>query len=215
MFQYESSYTLDKKEQQKEIKAFIEKIKPGKTIVHNQKVVPNIINMAPDISSLNASIEGADQEIIGNWGIPKALLSREKSVSQATLEFAIRSMYESSVASTQQYLKYEIEKQIYDDIAENLGYEDCHPEHIWNVAKFHDAPVIRSLIYGVREGVISPQTMVEMLGWDIKVMDNKPDSEEKPRDRLPTDERPVTMSDLEVMLDEKFEKFSHLLEREA
>lgn len=206
LFKFDTSYVKDKEEQQKEIRKFINKIEPGKTIAHNQKVEPQIINMTPDIASLNDAIESADQEIIGNWGIPRALLSRERSVSQATLEFAIRSLYESSVASIQQYFKHEIENQIYDLIARDMDYSHGSAKHTWKPAKFHDSPVIRALTYSVKEGVISPKTMVTMLGWDVEDIPDDVDDDVKPRDRKPVDDRPISMEDMEDLLERKLSK---------
>lgn len=139
--------------------------------------------------------------------IPRALLSRESSVSQATLEFAIKSLYESSVASIQQYFKHEIENQIYDLIASDMDYDGTKPKHTWKPAKFHDSPVIRALTYSVKEGVISPQTMVTMLGWDVDELPDDIDDEVKPREREPVDDRPVSMEDMEDLLERKFSEY--------
>lgn len=209
LFRFNTSYVKDKKEQEKEIKRFIDQIEPGRTIVHNQQVEPSIINMTPDISALNQAIDSADQEIIGNWGIPKTLFSRG-TISQNALEFSLRSMYESVIAGTQQYMKYEIENQIYDLVAVNMGYERGSVKHVWRPAKFHDSPVIRALTYAVKEAVISPKAMVTMLGWpEGSVLDV--DDEVRPRERVPVADRPITMREIEDLLDEKL---SFLKDRE-
>lgn len=200
IFQYNTSYMKDEEEQKKEIKRFINKIGPGKTIVHNQNVEPNLVDMTPDLSALNTAIISADEEIIGNWGIPKALVSRERTEDMSTLEFALQAMYEGPIASIQQYFKKEIERQIYKQIADALGIEDTNPVHIWNANKFHDSPTIRALTYSVKEGVISPEAMIEMLGWNAKSLDANVDDKAEPRERVPPDERPVTMKALKNKL---------------
>lgn len=192
IFKYDTSYVKDKEKQKKEVKKFISKIKPGKTIVHNQQVEPNIIDMTPDISSLNQAIRSADEEIIGNWGIPKALLSRERTEDMSTLEFSIQTLYEGPVKSIQQYLSNEIETQIYDKIADRMGKEDYTVNHLWKANKFKDSPTIRALTYAVKEGVISARDMVSMLGWNVKEVKDV-DDEPREREPLPVDERPVTM----------------------
>jgi|GEM_PF-4325520 len=201
IFKYNTSYVKDKEQQKKEIRRFISKIKPGKTIVHNQQVDPNIINMTPDIKALIEAIKNADEEIIGNWGIPKTLLSRETE-SQSSLEFAIQTLYEGPVKSIQQYFEHEIEKQIYSQIAEKLGLTNSKINHMWKATHFKDSPTIRALTYAVKEGVISPRDMISMLGWNVF---NIPDADDdkKKRDRLPTDERPVSMGELKKILGDK------------
>lgn len=207
LFQYDTTYTKNKEQQKKEIRRFINKIEPGKTIVHNQQVEPEIIDMTPDISSLNEAIKSADEEIVGNWGIPKALLSREQTEDMSTLEFSIQTLYEGPIKSVQQYFKREIEKQIYDRIAERMGVENEEPEHIFKNNKFQDSPTIRALTYAVKEGVISPKSMIEMLGWSSKSLKSDIDDNAKPRERKPPEERPVTMDklrqELSVVLDEE------------
>jgi len=200
IFKYDTSYIKDEEQQRKEIREFINKIGPGKTIVHNQNVEPNLIDMTPDINALNSAIRSADEEIIGNWGIPKALLSRERTEDMSTLEFSIQTLYEGPISSTQQYFKNEIEKQIYNQIAENIGvdYNEC--EHIWRANKFHDSPTIRALTYAVKEGVISPKSMIEMLGWSSKSLKSDIDDKAEPKERKPPDERPVTMSQIKRII---------------
>lgn len=191
LFQYDTSYVKDKEEQKKEIKKFINKVEPGKTIVHNQKVEPEIIDMTPDLNALNTAIKSADEEIIGNWGIPKALLSRERTEDMSTLEFSIQTLYEGPIKSVQQYFSRELEKQVYERIAKKKGIdvEDINPEHRWKANQFKDSPTIRALTYAVKEQVISPQDMINMLGWNVDV----DDSVEKREPKEP-DERPITMN---------------------
>lgn len=197
LFRFDTSFVSDKEKQKKEMKRFSDKIKPGKTIVHNKKVKADIIDMSPDIGSLNESIDNADQEIMGNWSIPKALLSREQSSTGASLAPAVRSLYESTVASVQQYFKDEVEGQIYDKIAKEMEYEDHSVRHVWRPPKFHDSTLIRALSYAVRNGVISPKDMVSMLGWDVEdVPDAGDDSDAAPREKQPPDNQPETMEDI-------------------
>jgi len=198
IFKYNTSYVKDKEQQKKEIRRFISKIKPGKTIVHNQQVDPNIIDMTPDIKALIDAIKNADEEIIGNWGIPKTLLSRE-SENQSSLEFAIQTLYEGPVKSVQQYFEHEIEQQIYKQIAKKLGLTNPKVNHMWKATHFKDSPTIRALTYAVKEGVISPRDMISMLGWNVFNIPDADDDREK-RDRLPTDERPVSMEELKSFL---------------
>ncbi|MGV9141476.1 MAG: phage portal protein [Promethearchaeota archaeon] len=198
IFEYDTSYVKNEEQQRKEIREFVSKIGPGKTIVHNQNVEPNIIDMSPDLSALNQAIRSADEEIIGNWGIPKALLSRQRTEDMSTLEFSIQTLYEGPVSSIQQYFKKEIEKQVYEKVVDMKGYnpEEVQVEHIWNANKFHDSPTIRALTYSVKEGVISPQAMIEMLGWNSKSLNADIDDKVEPRERKDPEDRPVTMSSL-------------------
>lgn len=211
VFKYNTEHMVEDEEQERQIREdmqrFAAQIEPGKTIVHNQKIEPTIIDMSPNINALNQAIESADQEILGNYGVPRALLSREGTTSRGALEFSIKAMYESSVLSIQQYYKFEIGRQIYDLIAEEMDYSRGSAEHKWRPPKFHDSTLIRALSYAVKEGIIKPSEMITMLGWPLKMLPDV-DEDREPDERVPPDERMPTMSlqDIEMLLEEKLDE---------
>lgn len=123
--------------------ALIEKVKkelmPGRSYIHNQTISAEKVDLQPDLQSLINAKEKIDEEIIGNWNIPKALLAREKTVTRATLEVALKALYEGPIEGIQQDLKRKIEKYWYDPIVDDLGYaKKIRIKHIWNPISWYD-----------------------------------------------------------------------------
>ena len=75
-------------------------LRPGAVVVTNRAVIPHVVQYNPDLNSLIRAMERQDEEIIGNYGIPKALLSRERTMARATLEFSLRAFYDIRAAQT-------------------------------------------------------------------------------------------------------------------
>jgi len=150
-----------------QIKKFKDEIKPGMSIVTNLNVEGKIYDMKPDLNGLVRAEEKVDEEIMGNWQMPKALLSREKTMTKATLEFSIQALYAGPVAGVQRFFKRELERNFYDNIVKKMGYD---PEiyvvkMIWNPLVLADASLIRALTEAVSKGVLSQQQMFDILGW--------------------------------------------------
>jgi len=116
-----------------------------------------------------------DTEIIGNFGIPKALLSREKTVARATLEFSIRGFYESSIAGEQTYLKRQLERQWYDPLVKSMGYGDkIRIRHEWRPILDPESDLIIALVRAYDKGVISGDEFFRRLGWELDRVPEEP-----------------------------------------
>jgi len=162
-------------------------LKPGAVVVTNMQVAPKVIQYNPDLNNLIRAIEKQDEEIIGNYGIPKALLSREKTIARATLEYSIRSFYESTVAGEQIYFKRQLEKQWYDPIVKALGYDDkIRIRHEWRPIIDPESDLITALVRAFEAGVVSAEEFFRRLGWELdRVIDKTKDvPDEKPEEKV-------------------------------
>jgi len=143
-------------------------LRPGAIVIVNSAVTSNVTQYNPDMNNLIRAIEMQDTEIIGSFGIPKALLSREKTMARATLEYSIRSFYESTIAGEQQYLGRQLEKQWYDPIVESLGYEDkIRIRHEWKPILSPASDLILALTRAGEAGLIDVEKFFQELGWQL------------------------------------------------
>ena len=143
-------------------------LKPGAVVITNKSVVPHVIQYSPNLGDIIRACEMQDTEIIGNFGIPKALLSREKTVARATLEFSIRGFYESSIAGEQTYLKRQLERQWYDPLVKSMGVEDkIRIRHEWRPIIDPESDLIVALVRAYDKGVISGDEFFRRLGWEL------------------------------------------------
>lgn len=60
-------------------------IEPGVSLVTNKSIEFNVVNMTPDLQSLMLIRQSVDEEILGNFGIPKPLVGREKCALGSTV----------------------------------------------------------------------------------------------------------------------------------
>jgi len=147
-------------------------------IVTNLNVDGKVYDMKPDLNGLVRAEEKVDEEIMGNWQMPKALLSREKTMTKATLEFSLHALYAGPVAGVQRFYKRELERQWYDVIVTKMGHDPnvYKVKHEWNPMVLADASLIRALSDAVKNEVMTKEEMYSILGW--KVMDSKVKPEE-------------------------------------
>jgi len=160
--------STDKGKSAQQIADFKKEIKPGMSIVTNKKVEGKVYDMKPDLNGLVRAEEKVDEEIMGNWQMPKALLSREKTMTKSTLEFSLHALYSGPVAGVQLYYKRALERQWYDMIVEKAGYDPTvyKVKHVWNPMVLADANLIRALAYAVEKKVMTKKEMYTMLGWE-------------------------------------------------
>lgn len=150
------------------LEAIKQKIKPGTTIVTNKAVEGAPIDLRPDLHSLVEAKERIDEEIIGNWQMPKTLFGREKTVTRASLETALKALFEGPIAGIQAYYKQELERQWYDRMLVALGVEDqVRLRHEWLPVSYYDfiqmSPAVAKLF---SSGAIDRAQVQEILRMD-------------------------------------------------
>lgn len=164
LFQMDTT-TLTEEEEEKELLKFSEKLKPGNSVVFNKNVEASVVKMSPNVQMLIAAWEAVNEEIIGNFGVPKALLARERTMNRATLEFSIKAMYESQVEGIQAYLKHEVERQLYAQIIEKHGLEEkIRAVHNWK--PYHKTELValsEAVVKLVESKIIGPRKAWELL----------------------------------------------------
>jgi len=166
LFEMDTRAIPDPKEKKRKMQEFAQELKPGRSVVHNTSVKSKILDLKPDMIGLVKAIEKMDEEIMGNFAIPKALLSREKTLSKATLEFSIKCLYDGPVASIQRYFKREIERQFYDRILQRRGWaKDFTVKHIWRPITIYSPELINALVKAVSVGAMTKKEMFHIMGW--------------------------------------------------
>jgi len=158
-------------------------LRPGAIVVINRAVEHTVVQYNPDLNNLIRAIDKQDEEIIGNFGIPKALLSREKTMARATLEFSIKAFYESTIAAEQHYLKRTLEKQWYDPLVESLGYIDkIRIRHEWRPILQPDADFMQALVQAYRWGAVSAEEFFRRVGWELDRIKEEATPQEKDKE---------------------------------
>lgn len=165
-------------------------LKPGAVVVCNRPVVPTVVQYNPDLNNLIRAIEKQDEEIIGSFGIPKALLSREKTTARATLEFSIRAFYESTIAGDQAYLKRQLEGQWYDPLVKRMKLDDkIRIRHEWRPILDPQSELVVALVRAYEAGVIGGTEFFRRLGWEIdRVEEEVDETPKKPKTQTPPNE---------------------------
>jgi len=159
----------------KALKDFADSLKPGRSIVHNQSVESKTISLHPNIGDIVLAMSRTDEEIIGNFNIPKALVARERTMNRATLEYSLRALYEGPIEGLQMDLKREIERQFYDRIVASEGLEGkVKIAHVWNpltYEDFRDLAMVVANLYS--KGVIDKDKAFEILHWREEIQTEK------------------------------------------
>lgn len=186
IFQMDTSGCDSDEEADQALEDFESKIEPGKPVVTNSTVEGTFFNAMPDIDRIGRAIEKVDEEIMGNFGIPKALVAREKSLNRATLEYSLQALYQSQIEGLQQYFSREIQSQLLHLIRdEKLGESSTMVcELIWNPRTSLDldrqfGPAIK--LYAM--GLIDEEYLYDLLSLDKNRMPDftEPEGkEEKP-----------------------------------
>ncbi len=135
---------LSDSDAQKAIDDHVAQVKPGKSIVTNQRIKVEVVDLKPDVPGLIQALEYCDYEIIGSFRVPRFLLGREKQVNRATAEMEFRAFIDGPVADIQRYIGRQVERQWYDRIIRRelgIGEDTVLPirvKHVWNPASSED-----------------------------------------------------------------------------
>jgi hypothetical protein len=155
-------------------KDFTDQLKPGRSVVYNKSIKATTASLSPDLQSLTIAVSKVDEDIIGNFSIPKALLAKEKTMNRATLEYSLKALYDGPVKSVQRYLKREIERQIYEDIIKTYDevyntnfYANVRIIHRFKPTPIYDINLLNMLLKYQQAGLIDTAMVYEIVGWDV------------------------------------------------
>jgi len=155
-------------------------IKPGKWLLLNQKVTADIVDLNPDLQKLIAEKESLDEEIIGNFQVPRFLVGRTKDYNRATAYSIMESFVNGPVTDCQRLLRRALEAQWYPRlIRKALGLASNEPapiriKHQWkpiSVQDYVDLAGIVAQLYS--SGVTTREKSYEMLGFDPKELEKE------------------------------------------
>jgi len=162
MFKMNTEQFLDPNVKIQKMKEFAASLQPGRSIVYNTAIEDSkIVDLRPDIQGLIRSLEKVDEDIMGFWMVPKAILAREKTITKATLADAMEALYSGPVKADQDYMKEELERQWYPKLV--AIWRESHPNdnteyhvtHEWKEITFVDPALVKAFAYAVRNGVMT------------------------------------------------------------
>ena len=98
------------------IDAHIASLRPGKHLATDNRWVIQVIDLKPDLNSLVAVKNDLDQEIIGNFQVPKFILNRTESVNRATSYTQLESFVDGPITDIQTWIGETVETQWYEPL---------------------------------------------------------------------------------------------------
>jgi hypothetical protein len=172
---------LSQEEADRVVEDLAEVARAGKSIAVNESVKATVVNISPDIEGLSKLLDHLEQAIVGNFGTPRFLLGRPIE-NRATAYAELEAYTQGPIASTQRYLKREIERQWYDrwtlktleDEGEKVpegGDPPVRVKHRWNPVRTSDvyemAKAVAAL-WGGGNGPIgdNPSKVWDLMSWD-------------------------------------------------
>jgi len=158
---------------------FSNQIKPGKWITTNHRVTGEIYNLQPNLQALVTTIDYLDQDIVGNFRVPRFLIGRERQINRATAYCELEAFVNGPILDDQRYFRRELERQWYDPLAREylmqehrLGVNEELPvkvKHKWNVVTTSDfTELFRAITqaYAKGDGWLTRQKSWELGGLD-------------------------------------------------
>jgi hypothetical protein len=95
------------------IDAHIASLRPGKHVATDNRWTIQVIDLKPDLQSLVAVKNDLDQEIIGNFQVPKFILNRTEQVNRATSYTQLESFVDGPITDIQRWIQRAVEQQWY------------------------------------------------------------------------------------------------------
>jgi hypothetical protein len=98
------------------IDTHITNLRPGKHIATDNRWTIQVVDLKPNLDGLVAVKNDLDQEIIGNFQVPKFILNRTESVNRATSYTQLESFVDGPVTDIQRWIQRVVEQQWYEPL---------------------------------------------------------------------------------------------------
>jgi hypothetical protein len=98
------------------IDTHIANLRPGKHVATDNRWLITVVDLKPDLQSLVAVKDALDQEIIGNFQVPKFILGRTDDVNRATSYSALEAFVDGPITDIQRWVQRIVEQQWYDPL---------------------------------------------------------------------------------------------------
>jgi hypothetical protein len=95
------------------IDAHITALRPGKHIATDNRWTIQVVDLKPDLGALVEVKNDLDQEIIGNFQVPKFILNRTEQVNRATSYTQLESFVDGPITDIQRWIGRVVEQQWY------------------------------------------------------------------------------------------------------
>jgi len=126
------------------IDAHIAALRPGKHVATDNRWIIQVIDLKPNLQSLVSVKNDVDQEIIGNFQVPKFILNRTEQVNRATSYTQLESFVDGPISDLQRSYGRTVEQQWYDPLTRAFkkipeGQEpDVRVRHRWHEIRTTD-----------------------------------------------------------------------------
>lgn len=185
--QVDTSLLASVDERQRFMDDLAAKAQSGESLIVNQAITSNVVDMHVDFTGLLAFKASLEQDIISNFGTPRFLLNRPTE-NRATSYTEFEAYIMGPIATIQRDLKRELEAQWYPRLVLNAlklnGYVGAVPVKVsqtWRtirVSDIYQMALAASQLYGNGLGLLGehPEIGYEMMGFDSKVLETSPES---------------------------------------
>jgi hypothetical protein len=126
------------------IDAHIAAMRPGKHVATDNRWTIQVIDLKPDLEKLVQVKDATDQEIIGNFQVPKFIINRTESVNRATSYSQLEAFVDGPITDLQRWLGRDVEEQWYVPLTRAFkkipeGQElDVRVRHRWREIRTSD-----------------------------------------------------------------------------
>ena len=159
-----------------EIEAVAAAWTPGRVNFGNHRVSATIVDLNPDLMKLVGVVTYLDNEIIGNFQVPRFLIARESGASnysRATAYAEVETFVNGPVAQEQRDLRRVIEAEWYDQLVREILHTPqgqdplIRVKHKWKPISTADfATLLTALSQAAGPGWMPPQKAYELAGFD-------------------------------------------------
>lgn len=178
---------LSDKEADKALEGVQSAVKPGKSIVINESIEGQVLDMKPDLDGLCKLLDKLEQAIIGNFGTPRFLLGKPIE-NRATAYAELEAYVDGPITNIQRYFKRELERQWCDpqtrkilEDEKGLGEDESLPvvvKHRWNpirVTDVYEMAKAVAVLWSAGNGAIAGrlEKAWELMGWDPSELEEK------------------------------------------
>jgi hypothetical protein len=180
LFQVDLTGVRKKSEREDYLKAFLERVKPGKKAAFDEKFkLLNPEKTNPDVRALGESAKDADVEIVRAFNIPKELMGLGAAVTRAVLRDSIESMHDIIIKSEQEEIGDYLKEQLFDPF---LGEKKAELyELVWlpiTKREWREGSDQATKLY--EAGIIDDAKVHDLLGWE-SLPEEEEEEEPKPK----------------------------------
>ncbi len=102
------------------IDAHIAALRPGKHVATDNRWAITIVDLKPNLQQLVQVKDSLDQEIIGNFQVPKFIVNRTEAVNRATSYSQLEAFVDGPITDIQRWVQRTVESQWYEPLTRSF-----------------------------------------------------------------------------------------------